>query len=92
MAIQAGADLLAMGPNMPFRLEKQSIDRVREAVDRRDRFLDKRPELRCFQEEIDRRLKNAGSLENRMAVLAFMIHEHILEFDRALGKLKETWR
>ena len=72
--------------------KKSRFERVREAVDRRDRFLDKRPELRCFQEEIDRRLKNAGSLENRMAVLAFMIHEHILEFDRALGKLKETWR
>jgi beta-N-acetylhexosaminidase len=32
MALQAGADLLAMGPNMPFDWQKASLDRVYEAA------------------------------------------------------------
>jgi lipopolysaccharide biosynthesis regulator YciM len=38
-----------------------------------DRFLDEHPELRDFQEEIDRRLRNAGDSVNRLAVLGIMI-------------------
>ena len=52
--------------------DKSKLDRIREAIQRRDRFLEGHPELKAFQEEIDRRLNSAGGIENRFAVLGFM--------------------
>ena len=43
------------------------------ALRERDALLEARPELKEFQEEIDRILNNAGGSENRMAVLAVMM-------------------
>ena len=63
--------------------------KIRKAIEARDRFLKEHPELRPFQEEIDRRLTHAGSIENRMAVLGFMMHEQSLKFDRTLLHLRE---
>ena len=69
--------------------DRLRLARIRKAVEARDRFLKLHPELRPFQEEIDRRLTHAGSIENRMAVLGFMIHEQSLKFDRTLLHLRE---
>lgn len=54
-------------------------DTVQGAQAELDRFLHAHPELKAFQEEIDRRLRNAGDTANRLAVLSIMIE----------GKLKD---
>jgi hypothetical protein len=69
--------------------EWNRLEKIQTAVEVRDRFLKKHPELKPFQEEIERRLANAGSLENRLAVLGFMLCEQNLEFDQKLLQLKE---
>ena len=68
--------------------DKAKLKRIRKAIEARDRFLEKHPELMPLQQEIDRRLEGAGDIENRLAVLGFMMHEQILEFDRTFSKLK----
>ena len=65
---------------------------VRKAIEERNQFLEKRPELRPFQEEIDRRLTAAGSMENRMAVLGFMLQEQIMAFGEAFWEISEKLR
>ena len=65
------------------------LEKLQKALDARDRFLKRRPELKPFQEELERRLANAGSIESRMAVLGFMLCEQKLEFDRRLLQIRE---
>ena len=43
------------------------------AIKERDELLEKCPKLKPYQQEIDRRLRNAGGYENRLAVLGIMI-------------------
>jgi len=69
--------------------DKSRCERIRKATETLARLLERRPELRPYQEEIERRLSNAGSIENRLAVLGFMMHEQLLRYDRDLS-LKNT--
>ena len=55
----------------------------------RDALLERRPELRVFQKEIDRRLENAGNLENRMAVLGLMIEANLNALQKHLSRLSD---
>ncbi len=57
---------------------------LKEAMEERERLLEKSPDLRGFQEEIDRRLRNSGSVENRMAVLGIMNEARV---EKGLNKL-----
>lgn len=50
----------------------------------REYLLKKRPHLRKYQEEIDRRLQNAGSPENRMAVLGIMMEGKLTDLREQL--------
>ena len=50
--------------------KRQTLEEAQKAL---DRFLTEHPELKSFQAEIDRRLKNAGNAANRLGVLCLMI-------------------
>ena len=58
-----------------------------EARKERNRLLKEYPNLREYQKEIDRCLDNAGSAENRMAVLAVMIEAKLKELQDELSHL-----
>ncbi len=62
--------------------EEQYREKLRQAIQDRDRLLEEHPELRELQREIDRRMRSAGSFENRMAILTMMMRErlHALKF------------
>jgi dsDNA-specific endonuclease/ATPase MutS2 len=63
------------------------IEIGKEARKERDRLLKEYPDLREYQKEIDRCLDNAGSTENRMAVLAVMIEAKLKELQDELSHL-----
>jgi hypothetical protein len=58
----------------------------------RDRLLEEHPELKEFQKKIDRCLDNAGSSENRMAVLGIMIEAKLKELRDELSHLSFLMR
>ena len=53
----------------------------------RRRLLDEHPELRPFQEEIDRCLAGAGSQANRLAVMAVMLEAKLKELQEQVLRL-----
>ncbi len=57
------------------------------ALAERNRFLEQYPHQRKLQAEIDRVLEKAGSPENRMAVLAFMLESRLTELQGHLQRL-----
>ncbi len=57
---------------------------LENALEERERLLEKSPELKNLQKEIDRRLRNSGSVENRIAVLGIMNEAKI---EKAINKL-----
>ena len=63
-----------------------------EALAERNRFLEKHPRHRKLQAEIDQVLEKAGSPENRMAVLAFMMESRLIELRGHLQKLSGILR
>lgn len=82
-----------MGNHLSFRKkssvlsEQGLIEMGKMAQKELYRLLEKRPELKEFQEEIDRRLENAGAFENRMAVLGIMIEAKLRELQHQLSNL-----
>jgi hypothetical protein len=66
---------------------QELIEMGKTALKERDRLLEEHPELREFQNEIDRRLDNAGSSENRMAVLAIMMEAKLKDLRDELSQL-----
>ena len=66
---------------------RELIKMGEEARKERNRLLKEYPNLREYQKEIDRCLDNAGSAENRMAVLAVMIEAKLKELQDELSHL-----
>lgn len=66
--------------------------RLADALRRRARFLEKHPQHRAMQGEIDRILEKAGSAENRMAVLALLMEAKLIELHGALQRLNRVVR
>jgi hypothetical protein len=58
-----------------------------EALAERSRFLEKYPQYRKFQSDIDKMLDKAGSRSNRMAVLAMLIEGKLVEMSQEFKKL-----
>jgi hypothetical protein len=58
-----------------------------QALAEKAEFLDQHPEYREYQKEIDRLLDKAGTMENRMAVLAMLMEGKLLELHQQLQKL-----
>lgn len=56
---------------------QELIEMGKTAREERDRLLEQHPDLKEFQKKIDRCLDNAGSAENRMAVLGVMIEARL---------------
>ena len=65
-------------------------DRLREALAKRDRYLDHHPHLRPFQAEIDRLLDKSGGNDGRMAVLGTLMQGKLLEMQKELNKLSNV--
>jgi hypothetical protein len=61
-------------------------DGLSQAIAERDLFLERHPQLRQLQQEIDRMLDKAGTHQNRMAVLALLmeLHSHLQGLNRIL--------
>ncbi|KJS31811.1 MAG: hypothetical protein VR64_09745 [Desulfatitalea sp. BRH_c12] len=60
---------------------------LRNAVAERDRFLERCPQYRGLQQEIDDLLEKAGSADNRMAVLALLMESKLIELHGQLQRL-----
>ena len=75
------------------RLSRQSPSptntRLQRALDRRDRFLKRRPHLRAYQAEIDRVLDMSGDCQGRMSVLGTMMQGKLLEMSAEFKKLNQ---
>lgn len=61
--------------------------RLAEALQDRDKFLKKHPELAVLQKEIDTKLKNAASDHNRMIVIQDLMMASVQELSRKLRSL-----
>ena len=58
-----------------------------QALAEKAEFLNQHPEYQKFQNEIDRLLDKAGSMKNRMAVLAILMEGKLIELHQQLQKL-----
>jgi NAD-dependent SIR2 family protein deacetylase len=58
-----------------------------EAMAEKALFLNKNPQYRSYQREIDRLLEKAGHSENRMTVLAMLMEAKLVELHTQLKKL-----
>jgi hypothetical protein len=61
----------------------ERFEKIQKAVEARDRFLAEHPKLMPFQKEMERRLRGAGSAENRMSLLGSMMQEKLFELSQA---------
>jgi hypothetical protein len=59
---------------------------VEHAIAERERFLQRCPHLRAYQQEIDGILDKSGTSHNRMAVLATLIQGKLLDIQKELYK------
>ena len=74
-------------------LSRQELIEIgKTARQERDRLLNEHPELKEFQKKIDRCLDNAGSSENRMAVLGIMIEAKLKDLRDELSHLSLLMR
>ncbi len=71
--------------------DEESFERIRKAVEARDRFLKEHPELQPLQEEITALMQKLGSRENRMAVLDGMMREKLMELQRRLSEMRQAF-
>jgi len=71
---------------------QELIEMGKTARQERDRLLNEHPELKEFQKKIDRCLDNAGSSENRMAVLGIMIEAKLKDLRDELSHLSLLMR
>lgn len=69
----------------------ERFEKICKAVEARDRFLTEHPELMPFQKETERRLRYAGSIENRMVILRFMMDEKLFELSQTCLAAKKSW-
>jgi hypothetical protein len=64
---------------------------TRDAIAARDKFLEKYPHLKEYQDEIDQLLDKAGDKQGRMAVLGMLMQERLLALNTELFKLVEVF-
>lgn len=69
------------------KAQQTSTDKVAEAIKQRDQFLQRRPQMRAYQREIDRILDKAGDSESRMTVLSMLMEGKLAELRKSLGQL-----
>ena len=78
---------------MSSTISRQELIEIgKTARKERDLLLKDHPDLKEFQQKIDRCLDNAGSSENRMAVLGIMIEAKLKELQDELSHLSFLMR
>lgn len=85
-------NLLSLKTKRSTLSRQELIEMGKTARQERDRLLNEYPDLKEFQKKIDRRLDNAGSSENRMAVLGIMIEAKLKELQDELSHLSFLMR
>ena len=70
---------------------RERFENIQRAVRERDQFLEEHPHLLPFQRDIERRLKNATSMENRITILSGMMEEKLHELHEACLEVKRIW-
>lgn len=80
-------NLLSLEKKSTNLTRQELIEMGKAARLERDRLLNEHPDLKEFQKEIDRCLENAGSSENRMAVLGMMMEAKLKELRDELSHL-----
>ena len=68
----------------------ERFENIQKAVKARDCFLAEHPELMSFQKEIERRLRCAGIMENRMTILRSMMEEKLIKLSQTCLEAKES--
>jgi hypothetical protein len=66
--------------------------RLAQALRQREIFLEKKPQYRKLQHEIDQLLEKAGTSENRMAVLAILMEGKMIELHSQLQRLSRIFQ
>jgi hypothetical protein len=61
---------------------------LQKAIEARDKYLEERPHLKVFQEEIDDILSKCTE-DDKLSVITLMMSAKLLEFQDALLKLKK---
>jgi len=69
----------------------ERFEKIQKSIEARNRFLAEHPELMPFQKEIERRLRCAGSVENRMTLLRSMMDEKLFELSQTCLEAKKSW-
>ncbi|MBU0768214.1 MAG: hypothetical protein KJ687_03870 [Proteobacteria bacterium] len=85
-------NLLSLKTKRSTLSRQELIEMGKTARQERDRLLNEYPDLKEFQKKIDRCLDNAGSSENRMAVLGIMIEAKLKELQDELSHLSFLMR
>ncbi|MBW2604626.1 MAG: hypothetical protein JRE28_09980 [Deltaproteobacteria bacterium] len=85
-------NLLSFKKNSSKLSRQELIEMGKTAREERDRLLNKHPDLKEFQKKIDRCLDNAGSSENRMAVLGIMLEARLKDLRDELSHLSFLMR
>lgn len=62
------------------------MEDLQKAIEARDKYLENKPHLKAFQEEIDRILSNCKE-EDRLNIITLMMSTKLVEFEDALQKL-----
>ena len=70
---------------------RERFENIQKAIEARNRFLTEHPNLMPFQKEIERRLRCAGSAENRMTLLQSMMQEKLFELSQTCLEAKKSW-
>ena len=69
----------------------ERFEKIQKAVEARDLFLAEHPELMPFQKKIERRLRCAGGIENRMTLLRSMMDEKLFKLSQTCLEVKQSW-
>ena len=69
----------------------ERFEKIQEAIKARDRFLPEHPKLIPFQKDIERRLRGAGGIENRMTILGSKMEEKLLQLSKTCLEARRTW-
>ena len=67
--------------------ERNQATQLSRAIAERDRFLERHPQHRPLQQDIDRMLDKAGTPDNRMGVLALLMESKLMELHGQMQRL-----
>ena len=69
----------------------ERFEKIHKAIEAPNRFLAEHPELMSFRNELERRVRCAGSAESRMTLLRSMMQEKLFERSQSCLDAKKSW-